>query len=363
MPRFQIFPDSQRDSYSPTNGSHNIRFTLPSSGAVSGCRLNGEFYLAADPGANEVQLSSAVGIQSVIAQVQIVSSDGQVLEDMSEYARTISSVLQTSLSTAQSALTSRACSQGSTGCAESAKLSLKGCTVSNTYKFSLKLHTGLLSLKRLPLSRFKGCSVNIRLSPDANVLAGTGASATYYYSLKNISMTGVLSDETPDEIKSKLVFPTIVTIKNSIRGGRSIQSVSVPEKCVSAWQTYMLAAYDGNYLYNSYALMDLPSATMVNFTYGGAQYPHAYPIRTDRSLQDAELTKGFASAAGRMTLMDGASDQVSPFIDLGSVSGTGVVYHGALDLSKRKFGLEVVSGVTSAQPYSVWMHFRTVAEV
>lgn len=361
--RIEVVPDSQRAAYAPSTGTHQLSFSLPSSGKLSNVALRGRFYLAQDPAANDVQLPGAVGLQSVVEQLQVIAADGTVLEDLQHYSRTIGCLYQASMSTPDGALTSVGSREMITGTADGAKLVLKGCVEATPYYFSLKLHSGLLA-QNINLSRWGGASVHIRLAQDANVISGINASSTYAYSLADVKLCAKLEDELPGAAAAEVVFPTIYTVKNSVRGGRSINTVSVPAaKCLSAFQSYMLASYDGNFLYNSTACQALPGLSEVKFTLGGASFPAQFPVRCSDG-SDAEVMKGFLEAAsGKMRLADGDSEMVETNADIGTVRGTGVSYadSGGVDLSSRKFGVELVSSVSAANPYSIWSHFRVLA--
>lgn len=362
MSRVEVVPDSQRSAYAPSTGTHQMSFSLPSSGKLSHVALRGKFYLAQDPGVNDVAIPGAVGLQTAIDQLQVVAADGTVLEDLQHYARTIGCLYQASMSTPDGALTSVGSREMITGNSESAKLALKGCVAATPYYFSLRLHSGLLA-QNINLSRWGGARVHIRLAQDANVISGLQASSAYAYSLADVKLCAKLSEEDPNAAKSQVVFPTIYTVKNAIRGGRSINTVSVPAaKCLSAFQSYLLSSYDGNFLYNATACQPLPGLSEVKFTLGGASFPAQFPLRGDSS--DAEIMKGFLEAAsGKMRLADGDSELVATQSNLGTVRGTGVSYAemGGVDLSSRKFGIEVVSSVTAGSAYSVWSHFRVLA--
>lgn len=360
MPRVETPPDSQRDAYAPSLGTHQINFSLPSSGKISDVSLRGKFYLNADPGADAVQVSGNVGMQMLIEQLQIVAADGSVLEDLQHYARTVSSLYQTSMSTPELSMTSIGSREMLAGSADGAELLLKGCVRDSELYFSIKLHSGLLA-QNPNLSRWGGLSVRVRLAQDANVTAG-GDAGNYQYLLRDVKLCSKIVDEVPGEAKNQVIFPTVYTVKNALRSGRSINTVSVPStKVLSGWQSYMLAAYDGNPAYNTSALMDLPDLTEVKFTWGGASFPSQFPIRSS-SASDAEIIKGFlAAASGKMTLANGDSEMVDD-ADIGEVHGTGVDYTplGGVDLSSRKFGIEVVSGATANTPWTMWSHFRVL---
>lgn len=361
MPRVETPPDSQRDAYAPSQGTHQISFTLPSSGKLSDVSLRGKFYLDSDPGTDVVQLSGNVGVGMVIEQLQVVAADGTVLEDLQHYSRTVGSLYQTSMSTPELSMTSIGSREMLAGSSNGAQLLLKGCVRGSELFFSLKLHSGLLA-QRINLSRWGGVSVRVRLAQDANVTAGADA-ASYKYLLRDLKLCSKIVDELPGAAAKDILFPTIHTVKNSLRSGRSINTVSVPAtKVLSAWQTYMLASYDGDPAYNTSACMDLPDLTEVKFTWGGASFPSQFPIRSVNA-SDAEIIKGFLSAAsGTMKLANGDSQLVAD-ADIGEVHGTGVSYEslGGVDMSARKFGVELVSGATAAQPWTIWQHFRVIA--
>jgi len=140
------------------------------------------------------------------------------------------------------------------------------------------------------------------------------------------------------------------TIQQKINTGSASISTNVPSNAVSSMScSFLPVSSDGEYAYNQNYLAEPPDITRVQWSWNNTTVQYIeYPIETRQ-----EMLQGFVESMGGNP-NDIRSD---------SNFGLGVKFPSLLDLRNKTIGLQLESGITSADPYYIYMVFNTFIQI
>ena len=321
----RLSPSNGSGEFSFTNGNPIIRFSVADTQALlvgKEMRLCGELILFRT-GTTAVNYNDAVnidriaGIQNFISSVSIGSRrySANVLEVVHNYPRLATQLysnthspkgMRTTVFNEQGGVGKGRYSQydlqsigtDGTGATDrnlmaSRKAVIRGRDANNTFKFALRLNTGLLMNDAIPLNLLGGLEITINLNSNFSSIYGATATlaADCSYKIKDPYLVCPLlylnqeqiaqQAQQPQGAFSFMSYQSLYSVIDS--SNQSIVHRLNNKNLVSVIQNYIPVKYLNNRLYNGCACWDAGSLDNIEYHKDGVRYPLEYNIEVNKT--------------------------------------------------------------------------------
>lgn len=231
---------------------------------------------------------------------------------------------------------------------------LSGAKYGDGQHFSWKPECALnKSTSHIPFKKTGACKLSLRLA--TNNMFVFGVAAGMKYTLSNLKLEYLTVPDAP--LKQPLVFETIHMIKSTADSQNSSIGTRVPAVAQSVSIVFHREDQLNQPLYNHYALEVPPDIQRVEFSFNDSltNY-HTFALDSlEEILYNYQMSWG-ASAMGK-------SDIRLSLLNVNENYGVGVPFGQFLDLTKTKFGINILSNIKNDSKYGVFMFFRGILKV
>lgn len=310
---------------------------------------------------DNIKYDSHVGGHSFIESINTETQKQGVLENIQEYPRYVKMLSSSTMNrddmfnsenicemrTADDVI-SRAILRGT--------LTKYGNTINNDNDMSLKPNfclNNVVSPDGDNTIRFDSTGV-IRVSLQLNrmfgALYGPGVDSTVTYAIKNPRI--VFRSIMDDGKQSKLSMRTKMNIKTTIQSGLANISTRVPAVCNSVSCSFQEQSRENTATYNNVSMNQLPNVRELQFLWNDSSNQFVNYVIRDR----VEVLERFLTSF-RDTGHNNASLQM---LKANQSYGIGTSFGEFLDLTSKKFNINITSDVSNALPYVVYMYFHSI---
>jgi len=307
------------------------------------------------------------GVSGVFQQIICSTQNQGVIETNMEYPRYVKSKMQAAmtpsqLASASSNLTELRCgsyTMTNSLLARSSKVAgftnkTTGALVDAEYtSFSMKPDICFnKSDNHIANSKTGQLNINLRLSTNNQFLFGSGVGTTYSYTLKNLQ---IQYNTIPQDVKGPLTMEKIIVEKNKVESNNSQLSTSVPAICRSVSCVFHEDSTLNTSAINSLENQYLPAIERVEFSWNGDNEYISYTLKYPN-----ELLYNYVDSWGDYD-KTGLSNNLLNVE--GDGFGIGLDFKSYVDLSNQKFGLNIVSNVSSTRAYAIFMIFKGIVTI
>lgn len=387
MALVQIAPDSQRAIYYP---GEQIEFTLPAQGILQpGAQLQFLFsagraanYVTATALADGVRLGEHGGAFSIIKEIRVQTGKQGVIDRVNHYGRTMGTLV-TCLNTEPEFSNLGALALVSATPLGSIN-ALVGTSNTNAdvrrklaYPCSLPMDLtgGGLFSQAIDLSATGAISVVIQLAQpyEAMVSTGAGKVTDYGFSLAQLYLSCAITPALPNPKAVVPMFRRMECLTAQVDAGRKVVTFAVSSStaCVGVVASFLPTSSMNAADQDASILTTPPGLTSVKFGFNdSSSNPLQYTINVlspgsaweqypELWLTAAELFTGtkMANKGAQLMLPTSTQGQTSTEAEKIDSLVIGVRFDAPRDLTKHAFSVEVVSAVTSAAPYTMFLHF------
>jgi len=349
----QIYPNSQRDSYSEND---SVDFLLSFEGEKlkrNTVRLSGYLTVVkADdtPINGDVKYDGMLGIHAFCDSFN-TQIDGVFIENQQAYARAVKTAVQANQSgSSQGAETSKSI-ELRCGNDEMTKEILKGLDGNKPLPFSMQPHICLNNVLSGDLQYNGGVMVNVRLAPVLDVFYGADAVGVKY-SITDLKMS--YETVVDDGKKEEVVMLTKTMVRNNLVSSNHQLSTKVPVLALSVSGTFIKTNNLSKSTTNNTAC-EVLDVTRLEFEMNDGTGYQSYALESRN-----EILYNYILANGNSQHNDFSLKKLSQGIGY----GIGLNFNDStIDFHEKKFGLSVISSASNVDPYTLFMYFTGVIKV
>lgn len=365
-----IFPLSTADKYQQNSV---VDFLLAFEGKAivqNSIRITGKVRVATETaiGSNtgdaldvskDVFIDGTVGIAGAFQSITCTTDQQGVIENQNEAPRFVKakSVAQ---STAQQLFTdTRNVTELRTGVDEHTRAILAGNSTNvgadRQIPFSWKPDCAFnKSSQHISYKKTGGVKLSLRLATNSQFLYGSDA-GNYSYALYDLRLE---YQTVPDKGSGNLAFETIHMIKTTAESNNTSISTRVPAVVQSVSMVFHKDAQLNTAVYNHLQLEEPPAISRVTFSFNDSLTTYYnFSLETVQ-----ELLYNYQMSWG----VDGGSKSNLnfPMLNKNANFGVGMPFGQYIDMTKgSKFGVNILSDITSALKYGVFMYFRGIVQI
>jgi hypothetical protein len=228
--------------------------------------------------------------------------------------------------------------------------------VNNDNDFSIKPHFSLNNASgNTMLSYAKTGSIRIstHLSRNANALFGPDMTGNISYRLKNVRVVFTSVPDNGD--KSPTVLRSVESLKQAVASSFMNISSKVPAVVDAVSCSFITQANESQLMYNNNAQERPPSITDLQFLFQDSTNSYVtYQIRDDAEIIDRYLESFGKTGYTNASLVN---------LKANDSYGIGLSFNDFIDLSNKKFNVQIQSGISSLNPYVMYLFFHTIKEL
>lgn len=314
---------------------------------------------------NNIYYDATCGISGVFQQIICSTQNQGVIETNSDYPRYVKSKMQAIMTPSQLASNSSNITELRCGSSTitNALLARSGKVAGFTNKTSGALvDAEYTSFSMVPDICFNKSDnhiagsktgqlhISLRLATNYQFLFGADVSTTYAFTLKNLQLQYWTIKQ---DVKGPLTMEKIIVIRNTLETPNSQFSTSVPAICRSVSCVFHEESTINTSLNNNLENQFLPGVERIQFSFNGDNQEYiSNTIKTPN-----EILYNYLESWGDY---DKSSISNNLLYVKGDGYGIGLDFKSFVDLSNQKFGLNIVSNVSSARKYAIFMIFRGI---
>jgi hypothetical protein len=360
-----IYPSSTRDFYAQNDIVDFLVSYENKRVVASSIRITGVVRVVTAAGdrintSQDLNLDSVVGIHNAFQSITSSCDSFGIIENNTEYPRTYRMKLNASQSQSAMGTESDKSCELKLGNDPLSKYLLlgnnapdgdsgEGKDVSFSFKPDIAFNK---SSGDISFGKCGALKVSLRLSTNSQFLYGTDA-AGYKYEIRNLQMQYYTA---PDQKAGGIAFESLYTVKGTAESNNTSLSTRVPAivrsvSCVFVQQLHLDSAE-----YNNLVQERPPDVQRVEFSFNDSTTQYVSFVFKNH----AEILYNYQRSLG----FSGKSNMSQQHIWRdGDYYGIGIPFNQLVDMRQSKFGLNIVSGISNAVKYSVFMMFRGVVQL
>lgn len=210
------------------------------------------------------------------------------------------------------------------------------------------------SSQHISYKKTGGVKLSLRLATNSQFLYGSDA-GNYSYALYDLRLE---YQTVPDKGSGNLAFETIHMIKTTAESNNTSISTRVPAVVQSVSMVFHKDAQLNTAVYNHLQLEEPPAISRVTFSFNDSLTSYYnFSLETVQ-----ELLYNYQMSWG----VDGGSKSNLnfPMLNKNENFGVGMPFGQYIDMTKgSKFGVNILSDITSALKYGVFMYFRGIVQI
>lgn len=341
------------------------------------CRLIGKVKInypeGVEPLTTKVSYDGPVGAHSFIDRVDTSSAVYGSIENVSDYSRFISAKAQSSLAKEDMFNSVYVCEnrvpdevlsnlmlKGMVDYTKNTVTTFAGATgFVKDLDFSIKLDVALNNLigdTKLPYAKTGDLKVSLTLARNVAVLFGDSRiGTTINYQLSDLMLVFTTS---PDNLQYSPQYSMRVKtgIKQSVQSSFANISTKVPIVADSMFATFILQDNENSALQNGMKGEEIPNLKELQFIWNDAlNQEFTYTIKSRE-----ETLYNYVKAVSKVVSSNNCSLNV---LASNQGFGVGISFGGAVDLSKSKLGMNILSDITNGNPYVAYLFFGGILSI
>lgn len=362
-----IYPSSTRDVYSQNDivdfliSYENKRVMMNSIRITGVVRVvNASSPYGRVDTSKDVKLDSVAGIHNAFQSITSSCDNFGIIENNTEYPRTYRMKMNASQVNTMMANESDKTCELRLGMDSKSKFLVLGNNAPDSdngegkdVSFSFKPDIALnKSSDDISYGKCGALKVSLRLSTNSQFLYGNDA-GNYKYELRNLQLQYYSG---PDKKASNLAFETLYSVKSTAESNNTSLSTRVPAVVRSVSCVFVQQLHLDSAKYNNLIQERPPDVQRVEFSFNDntTQYVSFVFKNHDEILYNYQRSLGY----------NGKSNMSQTHLwREGDYYGIGLPFNQLVDMRQSKFGLNIVSGITNAVKYSVFMVFRGVVNL
>ena len=363
-----VIPENKKDSYTEYD---NIDMMMTFEGRslnLNSVRLegvlsvtnNGTSLSSSANEAKDIKLDKLVGAHAFVESIQTSFQNGGLIENLNEYPRLVKSMTSATEGVNSMNNASNVC-QLKAPTDEMTNLLLKGVEVesqlttpiSTDPDFSIKPKFCLNSAigDHLPYSKSGAIRVSINLARVFAVVFGLDVSSLTKYSISDLRLTFTSVPEMPQHMEGAIVMNTILNLKQSIQSSFASIQTKVPAICRGVTISFLKQSAENAERENNTQLMKVEGLNEVQYLFNDSTNSLiSYILRDYEEVVSRAIDSVYDSGKNNATMNNLADNQ-------GFLAG--LDFGGMVDLRNQKFGFQLESAITSADPMVAFMYFHS----
>lgn len=338
-----IYPTSQRSEYLENT---NVSFRLSFEGqqiVQNSVRLCGNLSVSTIGGSS---YDAPTGIHGAISQVSVEMAKRGMVESLQALPRWMK--MQSETRQNDTEILSNSVNTTSLTLARDDQTTkfLDGVKELNVLPFACRLNCCLNNANgAIRWSRTGAITLNLRLASKDQFLTGTTAATAY--KLTNLEL---MYQTVPEQKSNKPVqSSTYYMVKHTLNSANSSINTKIPQNVQSVSASFILADRENNKDYNNLECAVLPSVSRVQFTFNDSQN-----LVLQNMSSEQEILYNYLRSMG---VRDFNNIRVNTLVNESKSYGIGLNFYRPVS---ERVGLEIVSGVQSNTPTSMYLYFRSV---
>lgn len=338
-----ILPTSQRSEYLENT---NVSFRLSFEGQQiiqNSVRLCGHLFVD-NIGASTYD--APTGIHGAVSQVSVEMAKRGMVESLqglprwmkmqSETRQNDTEILSNSVNTTSLTLAKD----------DQTQKFLAGVKELNKLPFACRLNCCLNNANgAIRWSKSGAITLNIRLASKDQFLTGTTAATAY-----KLTHLELMYQTVPEQKSSKPVeSSTYYMVKHTLNSANSSINTKIPQNVQSVSASFILASRENSSTFNNLECAVLPSVSRVQFTFNDSQNLVLQNITSEQ-----EILYNYLRSMG---VRDFNNIRVNTLVNESKTYGIGLNFYRPVS---ERVGMEIVSGVASGTPTSMYLYFRSV---
>ncbi len=357
-----VYPQSQKASYGP---SDVIDFLLTFAGKSivrNSIRLSGvlNVYATTNPNdpvnAQRIYYDATVGIHSFLNNVVVSTQKQGILENQSDYGRYVK-MKNNAFKTDEQMITSGNLLND---------LTMTDSTLTNKYMTdALPFYTKPdicfnNATGNIDNSKTGDVKISLRLSNVLECLFGPDITPNATYQISSLA----LEYRTTAEMKQPITMVIKQSAKQVVNSTNSTINIQLPAVVYSVCSSFMRVAEELQLTFNNLATEQPPNITKLYYSFNNTTGQYiGYPIE---SLQDMlqhyiESFHAVDGIVGRYN--DNKNNMTNRLVNDNQAFGIGLDFSDSVSLMTANFGVNLLSGVQSDDPYYIWLFFHSIANL
>ena len=226
-----------------------------------------------------------------------------------------------------------------------------GSTTACPFEFKPKFCLNKMTAN-LPYKKSGSVRVSVKMTPLINALYGSTVDATTTYTIENLELHYQV---VPDAgAGGDLVMETSSMIRTMLSSTNQNVSSKVPLISYAVTGNFIKSSESNTYANNSFAMQEPPAVDRVTFHINDNNQLVSFPL-----ISQEEILLNYLDAAGSNRYNDLRLSKLRE----GESYGVGLAFGGGVDFSNMKFGMNLLTSVSNAEPYVLFLFFHGVIKL
>jgi hypothetical protein len=210
----------------------------------------------------------------------------------------------------------------------------------------------------IPFSLLGETTISIMLPKDIDALFGDSAiGGAIKYQVSNIQFIYQTVADDGSRSPAGYAFRTVSSLKSSLQSSFSTINTTAPIVASSFYATMVSQADEVDPLVSSLSCQKPPSVSEIQYLVNDSlSTGYMYSLRSEE-----EILHNFVLAIAKSS--DVASSIKANEVASNDTYGIGLTFNTNVDLSTNKIGINITSGITNANPFSLYMFFSGVRKL
>ena len=299
---------------------------------------------------NKIYYDAMAGIHSFIDNVSVSMQTKGVIEGITSYPRYVKMKYSATKTASQLATDSKL--QCQLLCQDSY---ITNSMMSYSLSFSCDLDVCLNNVignAVFGYSKTGDITISFRLVQPIDVLFGDDATGTVNFTISSLAceyMTVIEPKELPP-VQMILTYP----VKQTINSANASLNIKLPSVINSMYASFMLQSQESQLTYNNLALQQPAGIYKLYYSFNDTSNALiAYPVESIEDMLEHYL----------MAFKGDKNSTSLKRVCLEEFFGIGLDYEGQIDMLNNSFGMNILSQVSNASPFSIFAFFRGIIAV
>jgi len=204
----------------------------------------------------------------------------------------------------------------------------------------------------LPYKKSGSVRVSVKMTPILNALFGSTVNSLTTYTIENLELHYQVVPDTG--AGGDLVIETSTMIRTMISSTNQNVSSKVPLVSYAVTGNFIKSSESNTYANNSFAMQEPPSVDRVTFHINDNNQLVSFPL-----ISQEEILLNYLDAAGSSRYNDLRLSKLRE----GESYGVGLNFGGGVDFTNMKFGMNLLTNVSNADPYVLFLFFHGVMKL
>ncbi len=330
-------------------------------------RINGDIFISNDNGttrsAGKVYLDERIGVHATIDSIQTSFSGGNgggVKEVIQNYGRwvtmdAIGTIYEDDYNSAKYQCEQRAPTQLCSAKNAKGEDTLNtGTKLTDDLDFSLKPLCILnkMSGDHLPFEKSGEIRLTINLARNMSALMGANQGTNASYSLKNLHVSYSSLPTAGNPADTTTTMRSVYNVKSTILSGSANIQAQVPAVCDAVSCSFQSQDRENVNVFSNYDCNTVEGIKQVEFLFNDATNKYITYQMNDQNEMVKRYIDSFRNTGHNMMMLDTFRTNKG--------FGIGLHFQGFVNLANQRFGLQIQSDITNANPSNVYLYFHSL---